>query len=143
VTARNMRPVAAGQRFGRGVVIMPDCGRAREGSVLVRLLCDCGTRYEATRTQLWRAGKLSCGCARIHHLRKPQGESRHPRGESNPLAVLTDSNVREMRKLWDATRHLGPQDAARWSLSKLAGKYGVSKGAVGAVVQRRTWRHVT
>jgi len=139
--ARNVHPVAAGQRFGRGVVIMPECGRSRNGSVLARLLCDCGTRYEATRPQLWRAGKLSCGCARVHHLRKPQ--SRHPRGEAHPLSVLSDSDVRELRELWDSTRHLRPQDAARWSLSKLAGKYGVSEGAVDAAVHRRTWRHVT
>jgi hypothetical protein len=63
--------VLAGQRFGRGVVTDPEirvrCTAAMPKGVRgARLLCDCGTVYEAPVASLLRTDKrdtTSCGCA--------------------------------------------------------------------------------
>lgn len=61
--------VEIGQRFGRGVVIDPEIKTAPtrsrpNGHRGARLLCDCGTEYEAALHLLTRTppGVRSCGC---------------------------------------------------------------------------------
>jgi hypothetical protein len=131
------RPVTPGQRFGRGTVTTPDAGRDYRSAVLVRLLCECGTEYLAARYLLWRGTIKSCGCLSRQNL----AEGR-PRGGSCPAAKLTEADVREMRRLYQSTRHLPQADPARWSYPRLAAKFGVRVGAVKRAVRRVTWRHV-
>jgi len=76
-------PVGVGQRFGQGIVIVPDAGRNGRGSVMVRLTCSCGTEYVARRSDLWNAGTQSCGClrretaAKMNQVAKPVGADHH------------------------------------------------------------------
>lgn len=53
-------------------------------------------------------------------------------GEKHHRTRMTESRVREMRKL----------RIAGWSVRRLAAKFGVSEGAVCAITSGRTWRHV-
>jgi hypothetical protein len=77
-------------------------------------------------------------CVRPEHLRATsqranalaaQRDGLVPRGERHGHAKLTWDAVREIRRLY-------PDG---WSLSQLAERYGVTIGAIHAVVQRRTW----
>lgn len=54
------------------------------------------------------------------------------RGEKNHKAVLTEKQVLEIRKL----RLEG------FSLDYIKNKYNISKSAVSAIVNRRTWKHI-
>jgi group I intron endonuclease len=55
-------------------------------------------------------------------------------GEANPRALLTESDVREIRRRYTAGQ--GSQRA-------LANEYGVHQVTVSALVRRRTWKHVS
>jgi hypothetical protein len=55
------------------------------------------------------------------------------RGESHPIAKMTDAMVTELRNEYAAVNK---------SVKKLAAKYLVSKKCVQLIVQRKTWRHV-
>lgn len=55
------------------------------------------------------------------------------RGERNHMAKLTESDVREIRRL-----------AAAGALKyRIAEQYGLCKSAVGQIVRRKSWTHVT
>ncbi len=54
-------------------------------------------------------------------------------GETNPAAILTEKDVREIR------RRVSLCDGTYESLGL---EYGVAKSTIGAVVQRRTWRAI-
>ena len=54
------------------------------------------------------------------------------RGEKNHKAVLTEKQVLEIRKL----RTDG------FSLDYIKDKYSISKSAVSAIINRRTWKHI-
>ena len=51
-----------GQKFGRGVVIEPDIRLSVRNRRAARLLCACGTVYEAALTHLLSGRTKSCGC---------------------------------------------------------------------------------
>jgi hypothetical protein len=60
------------------------------------------------------------------------------RGENSPQAVLTEDDVREIRRL-----HVpGRCRAGGMGCKALAKEFGVSPLAVYRVIKRRTWRHV-
>lgn len=61
-----------------------------------------------------------------------KGRDRKAHGAANGLAKLTDDQVREMRRLY-------AEGAYQRTLAK---RFGISQGAVSAIVTRRTWRHV-
>lgn len=79
--------------------------------------------------------------SRLHPERMSRGSSHgwslHPeltlKGKKNGSSKLTDDNVREIRKLW-AT--------GLWLQRMLAERFGVTKTAVGFVVNNKTWKHV-
>jgi hypothetical protein len=52
------------------------------------------------------------------------------RGEESPVAVLTEAAVRE---IWDSTA----------ILQQLADRFGVSIGAISAVIYGKTWQQIT
>lgn len=59
-------------------------------------------------------------------------------GEQSNLSTLTEEQVREIRK-----RHR-PYAPGRWGNSKqLAAEFGVTRGCIEGIVQRRNWKHVT
>lgn len=60
-------------------------------------------------------------------------KGRHCYGESVRGSLLTENDVREIRLLYAARKE---------SQSSMARRFGVSSGAIQAVVSRRTWRHV-
>jgi len=70
----------------------------------------------------------------------PAGENHHARlrpeimarGEKNGSAVLTNRQVRAIRQ----------KQKAGWTQRALAKEFGVSKGTIGFIVQRLTWKHV-
>lgn len=64
--------------------------------------------------------------------RSARGRANTPRGAAHGGAKLNAEQVRDIRALW-----LGGASAP-----KLAAHYGVSGGAILAIVNRRTWRHV-
>ena len=55
------------------------------------------------------------------------------RGESHVNSVLSEEDVREIRKLYEST------DISQQSL---ASKFDVSKGTIQNIVQGKTWTHV-
>jgi hypothetical protein len=54
------------------------------------------------------------------------------RGETHTYAKLTEVKVREIRKRF----------AEGESGNKLAGVFGVTSGAIGAIIRRKAWKHV-
>ncbi len=70
----------------------------------------------------------------------PRGEQHHSRlrpevmarGERNAAAVLTTQKVRNIRRKRESGR----------TLMSLAEEYGVAKGTITFIVQRKTWRHI-
>lgn len=62
------KPVEVGQRFSRGVVLVPDAGRNQFRSPLTTLRCDCGTEYTTARKNLWSSGTKSCGCLKLERV---------------------------------------------------------------------------
>jgi len=54
-------------------------------------------------------------------------------GTDAPKAVLTEDDIREIRRAWVPVRG---------RLTALAHRYGVTDGAISAIVYRRSWRHV-
>lgn len=59
--------------------------------------------------------------------------NRHAKGVRIARAVLTDGDVREIRRMAASNR----------SALRIAAHLGVSRGAVQPVMSGRTWRHVT
>lgn len=55
-------------------------------------------------------------------------------GESHHRAVLTVDDVRQIRSMYAG---------GGWTERQLAAHFGVSRGAINWVLERRTWRHVT
>lgn len=56
---------------------------------------------------------------------------KHPRGEQSPHAKLTSVQVRKIRA-----------SAGRVPVKTLAVRYGVSRGLMYAIIQRRAWKHL-
>lgn len=104
------------------VVIELSTGRFPEGEVVLHL-CD------------------NMGCVRPSHLRvgthadnvaDKVRKGRQPRGSSHGIARLREELIPGIR----AAR------AAGMSINKIAEKFGVSSGAIQAVIYGRTWGHV-
>jgi hypothetical protein len=55
-----------------------------------------------------------------------------PRGEESHASKLTESDVREVRRL----------ASEGWTHKKICDRFGISKSAVQCVVSRKTWKHV-
>jgi hypothetical protein len=74
--------LTVGRRFGRGVILDLDVGRDRYGNVLVQLICDCETVYQARASSVRNGSRQSCGCLRPGRVTASQwtshGLSRHP-----------------------------------------------------------------
>ena len=70
---------------------------------------------------------------RIDNARDAVERGRTCRGERHPSAKLTAEDVREIRRLYES---------GNTSHARLAARYGVSPGAVGAVVRRECWAHI-
>lgn len=62
-----------------------------------------------------------------------KGRSHHPTGAKNPTTILTEDQVREIRRLRATTDLTIPQIAAR---------YGVALSTVSHIIQRRNWPHI-
>ncbi len=64
---------------------------------------------------------------------KPTG-GRTRRGETHPGVKLTESQVREIRRLYDGDHGI--------TLAQIAAQYGISKTLVFLVGRRRLWAHL-
>jgi len=62
-----------------------------------------------------------------------KGRNAKRRGEDNPLAKLSDEDVRAMRRMYS-------RDGATYL--QLAASFGVSRANVSMIVRGVTWRHV-
>jgi hypothetical protein len=93
--------VQPGDRFGRGVVVSEirmTIGDRRRGA---RLLCDCGTSYEASLSRLFdkKDPLQSCGCLASYvfeaYIRSPEGRAAaRANGRSHGKENLAASNAR-------------------------------------------------
>jgi hypothetical protein len=93
---------------------------------------------------LWALHKCdNASCVRSSHLflgthvdnmadMKAKGRARTKHGSANGRALLTETAVRQIRRL----------RAKGWLSPELASKFGVSTHTIRAVVQRRLWKHV-
>jgi hypothetical protein len=67
-------------------------------------------------------------------------------GEDNPRVKLTETQVREIRALWDAHGHKGsgrgPRYEGRVTVSELASRFGVSRSKIHQIVKRQCWTHL-
>ena len=61
-----------------------------------------------------------------------KGRARHPNGESNSQAKLTEDAVREIRALGNGARGV-----------ELAKRFGVSRSLICHIQKRRKWAHLT
>lgn len=59
-----------------------------------------------------------------------------PKGSNHNMAKLTEDHVLEIRRL----HSIGKGNL--WTAKKLAEKFGVCKGNIESIVQRRAWQHV-
>lgn len=55
-------------------------------------------------------------------------------GAKHHLAKMTNAKVRQARKSYDT---------GKWTIRALADKYGVAPQTMHAIVNRKTWRHVS
>jgi hypothetical protein len=67
----------------------------------------------------------------LENIRDKHIHGTMPRGSTHGCAVLSEDDVREIRRLWPAT-----------SQAALGLRFGVAKPTVARVVRRETWRHV-
>ena len=59
----------AGQRFGR-LLVLYECGRSKNGSVLWKCRCDCGNECVVRGAQLKNQHTQSCGCLQRDRIRE-------------------------------------------------------------------------
>ena len=96
-------------------------------AILTKRYCrclDCKTHYQTTETYT----KVKRGS--IFGVK--QDNSRKARGERISSSVLTEDNVREIRKL----------SAAKQTYVQIAKRFGIHKDTVYKIVNRKTWAHV-
>lgn len=62
-----------------------------------------------------------------------KGRASGPKGESNHLSVFTKEQVLEIRSLYNTGAH---------SFATLAKLFKCSRGGIGSVVTRKTWKHI-
>lgn len=60
-------------------------------------------------------------------------------GSSNPMAKLTESQVAEIRRLYDSDGVHTKAYSGDFSQSKLAKRFGVSRAAISLIVERKVW----
>lgn len=64
------------------------------------------------------------------------------RGERVYAAKVTEADVLEIRQLYASTISLSRRHPDRWTLRKLAVKYGITLSSVSLIVLRKNWGHV-
>lgn len=96
-------------------------------AVLTKRYCrclDCKAHYQTTETySVTKRGSM---------FGVKQDNSRKARGERISTAVLTESNVREIRKL----------SATKQTYVQIAKQFGIHKDTVYKIVNRKSWAHV-
>ena len=85
---------------------------------------DCKAHYQTTETY------TITKCGSMFGIQ--QDNSRKARGERISSAVLTEDNVREIRKL----------SAAKQTYVQIATRFGIHKDTVYKIVNRKSWAHV-
>lgn len=62
-------------------------------------------------------------------------------GERNGSARLSEADIREIRRMYVSTKHLGRYHPDRWTAVKLSAAFGVGQTTIGAIVRGRSWAH--
>ena len=75
---------------------------------------------------------VASNAARAMYWGRSQIVFRHRRGEQMPCSKVTESDVREIRKLI----------AGGAKIRDVAKRFGVSHTTISRIVTRRSWRHV-
>jgi hypothetical protein len=89
-----------GQKFGR-LMVVEDAGRTKQGKVIWRCVCECGTIKDIKSSSLSNGATQSCGCLQKERASKANsGECHHSwKGGLSPLneAVRTCARYKEWR----------------------------------------------
>lgn len=70
---------------------------------------------------------------RNHHPYCSPDNPSHNRGSGHGLSKLTESDVQEIRRLYET---------GKWLQRELAEMFGVQRGTISGIVRRRGWKHV-
>lgn len=64
-------------------------------------------------------------------------------GEANYSAKLTETEVEDIRFLWEQHKHLPCRRRKELGITvpALAEKYGVNRGTISRIINRRNWIH--
>lgn len=90
-------------------------------------------RELAEKSKAWWAAHPDAAAARAERTRKlGSGHKWGVRGSKNPSAKLTDEQVRELRKRYDAGENR----------ADLAKRFGVSKSLLWLIATKQIWKHV-
>lgn len=91
-----------------------------------------GVRRAAITRVLLRHRYAHVDVGGLDKLPQPKVEKKYATGERQWKAKLTEDDVREMRRLSNSG----------WLQEELAAKFGVGRGTVSFIVNRKSWSHV-
>ena len=73
---------------------------------------------------------------------KTPAERERLRGQTNPRALLTDDQVREIRRLYSSNTSKGRWARKEYSQDRLAQMFNVKQITISTIVTRRAWKHL-
>jgi group I intron endonuclease len=82
------------------------------------------------------------GLALGHHRPKTPIERERFRGQTNPRAILTDDEVREIRRLYASNTGKDRWSRKEYSQDRLAEMFNVKQVTISTIVTRRAWQHI-
>lgn len=77
-----------------------------------------------------------------HYRPKTPAERERLRGQTNPRAILTDDQVREIRRLYASNTSLDRWSRKQYSQDRLAQMFNVRQITISTIVTRRAWKHI-
>jgi len=96
----------------------------KNGKTRRRFCPTCGLKFSTEEILLIKDG---------HKLINPyKKENRNRQGSCNPGAILTDTNVRDMRRLYREGK----------TQKELSIKYGMSKTQIYRIIHRLSWKNI-
>jgi len=82
------------------------------------------------------------GLAVGRHRPKSPAERERLRGETNPRALLTDDEVREIRRLYSSNTSKERWAQKEYTQERLARMFDVKQITISTIVTRKAWKHI-